>query len=1232
MATTTLTILTPPDYIYVGETLGFTIETDGDITSMVANPTGIVAINADRDKITGLRAGTVEFTIKAQRKGYEEATLVVNLRCLQKKESGTTLRLHNRATNRVSSITAPNTSSLETIVYKLPKTGTGKLVTTEALKEKFSLISTPTIVIPDNGATNVEGWMVSSPFTSNMGFKGELEASIWQYATDKDFNNVIDTRYITRAHPDNDKTKGPIIHSLSTIYARVKFVSDTTESSWSDPVMYTTGYPGNDSLTKITKGDFNLGYFGIISHSDCVSYGRYRGEYDTLIANSLYDFLDGEQVSKDGKLYYATKNLTQTTAVDPTVSVTSGSGEWLIDNRTTIPTIEWVNSVIGIGFGNTDSNVDGLSSGATSIGPMVNKESGWIKYVYKGKLCYTPVKPICTQICWNDIAKREVMYGERTFRCGGLKTSNGETVAPMYRIRLMKEDEYTSLIPALMDGTLASYTQADLGLVDETTPTTARLTWIEDFQEGSKRKVGDHTGKYIYQTDPKTRIGVYPTADGVTKWEMAYRPVIEYVTEVGEPWRNWPVCHEATDENFQYDKYTDTGYYGTVSAGDMHTGNAMADLVGLTGGYAKNSGTVRWLKFYWHGIIYYGASNFVRYGNTPTDFNSLGILYNFDTGDKKTKSITAGSNIKYKLGTPIGSRYTPFVTSSNYKSTTVIPGAYSQHIELFARVFTNSSTTYYNKLLGNAFDGYQVGDNWATTVMDTSFNMLMTPISGTSAATWDPSKTGKYDYGVYSSGSESDLVWVPMMKYAVNDHIWTNSDVVVEDKYTSDVPIITELYVNPTEVYVSGTNKVEILVKSNDTKMKFVNSNPSVFKYNSTTSTITGVTKGEGTLTFTAKYEGSDTITKTVKVYVIDPLTFTVDVDEVTIDYRSTQVLNIVTNGEYTYTTTGDAYFMYTPSTKTITAKAIGTGSITFTATNKAGDTITKTIPINIMEDVTNLSVNVSDVSLNATAVNKDTYSVLVTCNTDYTYAITGGSGVFTFDKTSGVITAVKEGTGVLTFTAKKGNAPSVSKSINVTVKDITTLTVSSSTVNLNHNGTAVLTVNTNAGGYDFTNTGTSYYSFNKANGVITGITGGTGTLVITANKADGSKLTQVVTVNVTDVTTFTVSPTAVTIYEGDSATLTINTNASDYTVTNNYASYFTYDKNTKQITGKAAGSGTLGFSAKKGNGNTVTQNVNVTVNQLVIVEPTFTLDGVAITAGSTIEINSGDTITIVIQ
>ena len=71
MAKTTITINNPPDYIYVGETLGINIQTDGKITYMAMNPVGVVAINDTRDKITGLKAGTVEFTVKAQRLGYE---------------------------------------------------------------------------------------------------------------------------------------------------------------------------------------------------------------------------------------------------------------------------------------------------------------------------------------------------------------------------------------------------------------------------------------------------------------------------------------------------------------------------------------------------------------------------------------------------------------------------------------------------------------------------------------------------------------------------------------------------------------------------------------------------------------------------------------------------------------------------------------------------------------------------------------------------------------------------------------------------------------------------------------------------------------------------------------------------------------------------------------------------------------------------------------------------------
>ena len=780
MAKTTITIAGQPDYIYVGETLGFNISTDGEITFMGMNPMDVVSINDARDKITGVKAGTVEFTIKAQRLGYEETTLIVNLRCIERQGKQAGIMLHNRSTNRLTSVQTQDLKNPTDIVIKLPKLNADStLVTKEALTSKIGLIVTPTIIDPTNGATNVEGWITGSDYQTQVGFQGEHEASVWEYASDSEFKNILDTVYINRA---SDKTKGPVIHSLSTVYVRVKYVSGDIESYYSDPIQITTGYKGRDSKETIIKGDPITGaYMGVVPHDECIGDRNYRGNFETLDKYNLKKFYKGWQVHKGDTLYYALRDITAAECKDPSISAPAGDGQWSYDHREDMPTPEWVNSVTGIGFGFTDNNGDGYSSGDKSVGAIQDHELGWIKYIYKGKLCYTPVKPICTKLCWNDIAKRDIMYGERTFRAGATQ---------MYRIRLMREDEYKTIIPGLMDGTLANYSMKDLGQVNDKDESIARLTWIEDFQEGSKRKVGDHTGKKVYETDPKTRVGVLGLVDGVTKWEMSYRPVIELVTEPNEPWRNWPICVEADNEEFRYDKYTDTGYFGRVRADMMIRGDNLANSIGLTAGTGEFP-DAGWFKFYWHGVIVYIRQKPMRYGLHSASYRTLGITCSFDTGNKLLKRQTF-NQVEFIMGVPIGSRYDPFVNSADYKNDKILPGSYSHFSELLMRVYIRTGQEYYlgSDTTGNSTIGAQVGDNWDTLDFTTEIGsdpeILGNPTNGNSGSSWDPMTNTWYSYGSSSGSGVRDLVLSPIFKYPISNHVWLeknlNKDQLVQVK------------------------------------------------------------------------------------------------------------------------------------------------------------------------------------------------------------------------------------------------------------------------------------------------------------------------------------------------------------------------------------------------------------------------------------------------------------------
>lgn len=941
MAKTSLEIVNPPSYIYVGETLGLNVLTDAKTYTVTLDPVHLIELNETRDKMTGIAAGAVKITVTARRDLYEANTASIDLRVLEKESRTTSIMLHNRETNRVSKImTQPSTN--KDLVVNLPATDLGgTLLTKESILTKFTTIQTPVILHPAMGAIDCEGQITASDYATNMGYAGAHEGTVWEYATDKEFTNILDTRTIIRG----DKTKGPIIHSGITIWVRCKYVSYDVESHWSEPIQFTCKVMGRDSKRTLVSGDHMCGYFGNVPHEECINDRDYRGNFPTLIANNLKTFKVGQSVSKEGVLYYATKAMNANSVVDPKTSVDEGLGYWAVDNREDLPTPRWVNEVTGIGFSFDDANGDGYSTGSTYVGNITNNLDGWLKYSYNGKVCYIPKRPICTQVCWNDIGKRDIMYGDRTFRGGANQ---------MYRIRLMKEDEYTSIIPKLMDGALANFTPYELGLVyesdirinnnnwtyvnnkiayvdygaeygkrdmiyrgkievvevqpitfnitasgekvecevvqvilnynnvktffnsklniwyrdldadftakpeeifmyldtldtvtatkssdnrgytitkfftsnkskyegtdtsvylaseqysykqkepekidgeftnfgrtdmavvikfkddrvvsdagtfsrfrvklrisdieysDQTTSggvsvnTTndmltfnklgvkqdakirmlesyrqGALTWLEDFQEGAFRKVGDHTGKVIYQSDPKSRVATVETIPGISKWYMCYRPVIELVTESDEPWKNWPLGPIADDEEFRYDRWTDTGYFGRIRNKNFINGEDLSKMLGFPTFTEYESEKNEWLKFYWHGIMIYTG----RYPHTSkyityTEINRINADVSFDTGARNNVKPTIMS-IPYMCGLPtIMSHYPTDVDNPNAYMSSGGPGLgqYGFSLELFYRILTIDGKDYVNDIIDAWYINYwcspfglQVGDNW----------------------------------------------------------------------------------------------------------------------------------------------------------------------------------------------------------------------------------------------------------------------------------------------------------------------------------------------------------------------------------------------------------------------------------------------------------------------------------------------------------------------------------------
>lgn len=648
MAGTTTIQVVPYDLtdLTVGEKRQIQILTKAYRYSVKIDNEAIASYDEWYNEVTALAVGKTFITFTAYDKNdVELSTFSINIKVAEENTNkNLKYMFHNRASNRLNTMYY-NKDLSESKTFTLPgKSGT-LLIKENMATDNTYFLSAPIITSPGDGDVNVSGYMECTEVQLSKDIdSSEYEGTYWEFATDYEFSNIIDTRSIIR-YPTN---RCPIIHIKLTVYVRCYYVAGNKISEPSNVIHYTPNFDPKDSLRDLIAGDGYAGYFGIVPHEELIDNRFYRGNWETLDKYQLYDFDVGHQVhitsnclyasdgtvkddttpnSSETVMYYALQPMNSKNIVAPDVSVDHRDGFWAIDNRENLPTPRWVNEVTGIGFGWTDSNGDTFSSGSTAIGAMVDAELGWLKYVYKGKLCYTPVKPICTQLCWCDIAKRDIAFGERTFRAG----------TQMYRIRLMREDEFLTIIPKLMNGELASFSQADLGLVDATDATKGRACWLEDFREGPLRKLGDNTGTMILEADPKMRMNgltSYNGTNGINTWLMSYRPVIEVVTEYDEPWRNLPLSPSLENEVFQYDRLTDTGFLGRIPSNQLINGTELALKMSLVDGTIINQ-NCDWFKFYWHGLILYTATMPMRYYISANIVNNVHGLVSYNTGGNK---------------------------------------------------------------------------------------------------------------------------------------------------------------------------------------------------------------------------------------------------------------------------------------------------------------------------------------------------------------------------------------------------------------------------------------------------------------------------------------------------------------------------------------------------------------------------------------------------------------------
>ena len=767
--TTTLTVRPILTNLTIGEKQILKIETDASSYSWESSKPNIVSIDKSTNTILGVTSGTSVLTFRATRQYYKEKVVTMEITVAEEAGTPVKLTLYNKATNKKTTIQTSNNESTQDEVFTLPEVS-GTLLTEEELDSSIKVIEQPRITYPLTGATDVEEDIEASEFKTILGFQGKHTTTTWQFASDSNFSNIVleKVKYNQLGHKMT--TISPVLAG-STVFVRVKYSSGDNTSLWSDPIQITTKLIGPAGPQTVKTGNcLTAAYFGEVEFKDCIADRDYFGNWETLnkIAanyqftsskNGRGDYLvnapKGSQVHYKDKLYYA-KYYLRTDENKFTITPGTNEDVWGEDNRENLHTPKKFVYEVGIGYNARPNKLNGnlkmvnatywhrdpyphedkpsklpnyiypwgMSAVTYNTIPDAYDipECSWLKFGYKGKILYIPKVPLLASIAWNDLAKVHAVYGDRTMRIG----------SRLYYYRLMKEDEYRKLLIGLTDGTLGNMNSSELDIDENTLDTSKNIFrkglkhWIEDFREGEFRKVISGGKDNVTTEDVKAR-----SAEGV------YRPVLELIPIGEEPYNNLPDSPTCYDENFRYDKYTDTGYFGRIRSVDFIDGDTLASNVGFTAGTSQHS-NCEWLKFYYHGAIVFLPMKPHRYNTHWVNMNDANIHYGCDLGGRGRSDVKIGI-YTFSVETPHNVHSTPRWNDNTWQDTKIESSGYEEFnvrgrvnwrsmvqdlyvrvtgIKIKGRDFMYStdelseSGVWCNTDYDHEFACYQIGDNW----------------------------------------------------------------------------------------------------------------------------------------------------------------------------------------------------------------------------------------------------------------------------------------------------------------------------------------------------------------------------------------------------------------------------------------------------------------------------------------------------------------------------------------
>lgn len=422
-------------------------------------------------------------------------------------------------------------------------------------------------------------------------------------------------------------------------------------------------FPMSDTLLNPARENNaeKLGFFGEVKPQNLMPDNiRFRGSFKE---NTTYT--EGDEVVKDNRLYVC-KQVSVTTTT-PYNNFNTDFQEITRDDTTNyeryyrsgLPSYTWLAKEIGLPYGKTikmGPNADLINQ--TACSPVINDTEGWIKcYNKANQIIYVAKKPIAMDISYRDLYRRFLTsHGSRTIRIGLnyynvrlLEYSPTENIHHIYKNETEKlnvENEYT-LFKFLLNGQLANYQGEDLGIVDfdsitftgkgliRNTKSSSRFNTYhqelleENFDNVDSLNLLDNDTNDIISSSIRNRI-------------TYYRPVLELVRENVLPFRT-PVKTPGPT-NLQYDKWSDTGYYGKVTASSFLSSREIKSILGLSNLNVYDR-DIFFYKFYYHGLTLFIPSKPIGNNITHSELAEKDALFGFDT-----LNFNYYSNLKFKVG------------------------------------------------------------------------------------------------------------------------------------------------------------------------------------------------------------------------------------------------------------------------------------------------------------------------------------------------------------------------------------------------------------------------------------------------------------------------------------------------------------------------------------------------------------------------------------------------------